>query len=56
MNQNPCPQPDWQAPKAAKKTQPDKLSAIGDWLAPIIAWTAVIALGLAVAGFLLAEE
>jgi hypothetical protein len=29
---------------------------IGDWVAPMIAWMATLALGLAIAGFLLGQE
>jgi hypothetical protein len=57
MNQNVRSQSDWQTAEAAEKTHAkDKLSVIGDWLAPSIVWVVVIALGLAVAGFLLSEE
>ena len=64
MNQNSCfqsdlqtSQSDLQAATSAETTQAaDTHSAIGDWLATIIVWGAVISLGLAVAGFMLAEE
>jgi len=64
MNQNSCFQSDLQASQSnlqaatsAETTQAtDTHSVIGDWLATIIVWGAVISLGLAVAGFMLAEE
>lgn len=43
--------------EAAEKTYAaNKLSVIGEWVAPIIVWLVVIGLGLAVAGFMLGEE
>lgn len=54
MNQNSSSQSQLQA---AEKTRAiDKLSVIGEWLAPIIAWAVVIVLCLAITGFLLGEE
>jgi len=54
MNQNCSSQSQWQAAKTAEKT--DKLSLISEWVAPIVVWVVVIALSLAVAGFLLGER
>jgi hypothetical protein len=54
MNQNSSSPWQWQA---AEKTHAiDELSVIGEWVAPIIGRVVVIALTLAVAGFLLGEE
>ena len=57
MNQTSCSRSQLPAAEATEKTHAtNTLSMIGDWLAPIIAWVAVIALCLAIAGVLLGEE
>jgi len=57
MNQNSSSQSQRQVAEAAEKTHAiDKLSLIGEWVAPIVVWVVVIALGLAIAGFLLGEK
>ena len=54
MNQNSSSPSHWQAAKKIGST--DQLSVISEWVAPIIAWIAVITLTLAVAGLLSGEE
>ena len=55
MNQESSSQMERQA-KVADQRAANSLSFAGDWLAPIIVWLVVMALGLAIAGFLLGED
>ena len=43
-------------PAGNGKASENRLSVVGDWLAPIIVWVLVISMGLAIVGFLLGER
>ncbi|MGC2194108.1 MAG: hypothetical protein WA628_05490 [Terriglobales bacterium] len=57
MNQNSFSSFQGHSPHGTQTERKDQaLNWISEWVAPIIAWAALIALGLAIAGFLLGEE
>jgi hypothetical protein len=56
MNQNSSSQGQAQTAGAKRSAHAAHEICIGEWVAPMIAWVAVIALGLAIAGFLLGEQ
>lgn len=56
MNQDSSSQTHEQAPKTESNIRALTKTCAGEWLAPMVAWAAVSALCLAIAGLLLGEE
>lgn len=56
MNQSSSSQGKIRAKKSEKRPHAVQETLKGEWMAPIIAWVAVITLGLAIVGLLLGQE
>jgi hypothetical protein len=56
MNQNSSSRGHSQATQPERNVRTVDGISISDWIAPMIAWVALIAVALAIAGFLLGEQ